>query len=716
MYNLQQILLYTSSIAAVALAIFIFVKNKKNPISLSFAALCAASFIWLFCYAQMITARPENASFWLTAGTVGMIFVPAFSVFFILSFIKDTIKKTTYWLIFAPGAFFALSLILSGFFVSGIKTAEWGIYPQNGRLHVFFIIYSAAVILFGLKRILGYIKTDDISSIKKHKAIYLMLTYMLFLVLFVFDNLFFYNIFNFEPITHLIILFCLSTSALIISNYNIANLKVLSIKLVIFSFMLLLVLFITSHVAKFSDNIFLSNLFTFLLTIACFLLYKRVILKAEDLLLAKNKHYQNLLLHAASGMAQEHNLERLLKLIAIIVLKTIKVNFVAIFLENKEQKNFEIKILRSFSNSANELLFSYDYEHPFINFIQHKENPFLFDEIPQYIANSVVLPFKVALVIPSFYEGVRGFMVIGEKNNKDIFTRDDINIFKMLARQTSLAMGNCLFFDEYKQAQEKIFTAEKLASIGGLAEGVAHQIRNRLHQFSVLAGDLKYEILDCAKQQDKTISENKNLSETFAYITKIAESLETNVKKTNEVVSSILNYAKIESKQIMFEHFKFKDITDLSFELLSAKHKITDMGSLKIINDFKDDVTIFAIQAHMMEIVYNLIDNAYEAICEKYNILAGDSLKAYAPQIGISLSKKDKITTLHISDNGIGIKEENISKIFVPFFTTKSSAKSGTGIGMYIVKRIVTENLKGRIWIESTYMHGTDIFIELPNI
>ena len=87
-------------------------------------------------------------------------------------------------------------------------------------------------------------------------------------------------------------------------------------------------------------------------------------------------------------------------------------------------------------------------------------------------------------------------MIIGEKNNKDVFTKEDLDIFKMLARQTSLAIENCIFFDEYKQAQEKIFTAEKLASIGGLAEGVAHQIRNRLNEFSLISGELKYELQD----------------------------------------------------------------------------------------------------------------------------------------------------------------------------------------------------------------------------
>ena len=86
------------------------------------------------------------------------------------------------------------------------------------------------------------------------------------------------------------------------------------------------------------------------------------------------------------------------------------------------------------------------------------------------------------------------------------------------------------------------------------------------------------------------------------------------------------------------------------------------------------------------------------------------------PKIEISLTKKEKTDVFKISDNGIGIKEENMAKIFIPFFTTKSSSKSGTGIGMYIVKRMVEENHNGKVWFESTYMHGTDIIIELPNI
>ena len=116
-----------------------------------------------------------------------------------------------------------------------------------------------------------------------------------------------------------------------------------------------------------------------------------------------------------------------------------------------------------------------------------------------------------------------------------------------------------------------------------------------------------------------------------------------------------------------------------------------------------------------MEVIYNLIDNAFEAIEEKNNISLKEKPIRNNGKIEVSLIKKNDISVIKISDNGAGIKEQNFGKIFVPFFTTKSSRKSGTGIGMYIVKRMIVENHKGKIWFESKHMTGTDIFIELPN-
>lgn len=714
MYSLYQIFLYISSFVSIVLALFILIKNKRDGISVSFSLFCLSVCVWLCSYAQVYDSSTlETALIWSKIGFIGILFIPLFAFLFVLYFIEIKINKILLFLFSLINISFIGLLFCSNLIIDQISTTSWGLYPHAGKIHVLFMIYSLIMFLISVFYSYKYIQQPETTSVKKQKAIQIILVYVVFALLFIFDNLFFYDFFQLEPISYLTVLFYLIFISIIILNYNLVNIKVLSIKTLVFICMAILVLIITKYILIFSTNIYISNFITFMLTIGCFFIYKKIVAKTEIMLSYKNKHYQDLLIHAASGMAKEHDLNRLMKLISIIVLKTVKVSFISIFLENKETNNYEAKIIRTYTNTTNELMFSYEQTHPFINYISSKEEPFLFDEMPQYIAHSIILPFRPALVIPSFFEGVKGFVIIGEKSNKDVFTREDINVFKMLARQASLAMENCLFFEKYKQAQEKIFTAEKLASIGGLAEGVAHQIRNRLNHFAMIAGELKYELIEFKEKNKVLLEKDNELKDSFGYFDTLAESLENNVKKTDDVVKGVLDYAKIEAKHTMFENFNLKEVVNLAFDLLKIKHHIADKFSLT--NKFNDNDTIFTIKSQIVEVIYNLIDNAYEAIDEKKQSLSKEESLKFIPKIEIGLVKKDNVSILKISDNGIGIKETNMQKIFVPFFTTKTAAKSGTGIGMYIVKRIITENLKGKIELKSVYMKGTDFTIELPN-
>ncbi len=715
MYSLYQFFIYLSAVILVFLTLFVFYKNKATVSSYIFAALSSSFLLWLISYALMNSTSNERTAYFLAhLGFIGIILIPFFATYFLFNFINLKTNKLVKILMLSITLLFIVLTIFSNVIISTIEANQWGNYPLAGKFHFVFIFYSIFLFIYSVYVAYNYIQSDEITAIQKQRIIYLILVYGVYLILFIFDNLFFYNIFSFEPIFYLTTMFFMIATTIIISSYNFTNIKIASIKILIFLFMLFLVLILSNYILIYSTNIHVSNFITFMLTIGFFLVYKKVISKAEDLLFSQSKHYQNLLIHAASGMAKEHNIDRLLKLISMVLLKTIKVSFVAIFLENKNKECYEIKSIRSYQHQSNELMFSYDYDHPFINFIKHKEDPFLFDEMPQFIARSVILPFRPALIIPSFYDGVKGFMVIGEKNNNDIFTKEDMTIFKMLARQTSLAMENCLFFDEYKQAQEKIFAAEKLASIGGLAEGVAHQIRNRLNQFSLISGELKFEIKDFEENNEDFFNASKQLQDTFKYIDELAESLKSNIVKTDEVIRGILDFAKMKAKHRMFETFSFKEVVDLAYEMLKVKHHLPD--KLTIVKNFRDTDTILGVKSQMTEVIYNLVDNAFEAIEEKYKNLKNDEQLKFNPSINISLTQKSNKTIIKISDNGIGIKEEQTSKIFIPFFTTKASCKSGTGIGMYIVKRMIEENHKGKIWFESKYMIGTDITIELPNL
>lgn len=130
--------------------------------------------------------------------------------------------------------------------------------------------------------------------------------------------------------------------------------------------------------------------------------------------------------------------------------------------------------------------------------------------------------------------------------------------------------------------------------------------------------------------------------------------------------------------------------------------------------DLGGDDIIYGFKGQMTEVIFNFIDNSYEAIEEIKLYLSEEEKKIFKGLIKIKLRQTNNSSIIEIIDNGIGIKEDNKLKIFSPYFTTKTSNISGTGIGMYVAKRIIEENHKGRISFGSHYMKGTRFCIELP--
>ncbi|MFH1363070.1 MAG: HAMP domain-containing sensor histidine kinase, partial [Candidatus Omnitrophota bacterium] len=387
-------------------------------------------------------------------------------------------------------------------------------------------------------------------------------------------------------------------------------------------------------------------------------------------------------------------------------------DFAAIFIDDKSNGVYRMKSFRDHQKISPYENITFLYEHPFIQYLTKHTEPCLYDELPQDIRQSLGALSGAAMIVPSaVQENLLGFVLLGTKLNKQPYSDDDINVFKILSHQAALAIENSLFMEETKMAQEKIFTAEKLASIGGMADGVAHQIKNRLNQFSVASGELKYEIRDYLKKNPQVTKANKDLKKTLDYLVTIADSLITNVKRTDGIVKGILNFARVEETATFFSNFSLKESVDLSAELLRIKHEISEVP-LEV--DLGSSDSVYGVKSQITEAVYNLMDNAYEALQEKKTLLAKEGRDAFKPLIKVKLSQKASGSRLEISDNGIGMHDENKAKVFAPFFTTKSSYKSGTGIGMYVVKRMVEENHHGKVGFTSVYMEGTKFFVELP--
>ncbi|WKZ68041.1 MAG: [Fe-Fe] hydrogenase large subunit C-terminal domain-containing protein [Melioribacteraceae bacterium] len=237
-------------------------------------------------------------------------------------------------------------------------------------------------------------------------------------------------------------------------------------------------------------------------------------------------------------------------------------------------------------------------------------------------------------------------------------------------------------YTDLKQTQEQLQSAEKLASIGQLAAGVAHEINNPLGTIILYAAMLKREVE----------SKKCNVTNPDDYTMIIDEA-----NRCKNIVSNLLNFAR---------HGKLK-ITSVNLP------KIIDeiVRSIKINPSFKDvilninnnctDEIISADPDQIKQVFLNVITNGCEALEE-----------SEIKNLTINLRNDDTIIITEIIDTGCGIPEENMKKLFTPFFTTKKMGK-GTGLGLAITYGIIKMH-RGDIAVKSNQSHGSIFTIKLP--
>lgn len=262
-------------------------------------------------------------------------------------------------------------------------------------------------------------------------------------------------------------------------------------------------------------------------------------------------------------------------------------------------------------------------------------------------------------------------------------------------------------YNQLQNTQKQLIHAEKMASLGELTAGIAHEIQNPLNFVNNFA-DINRELL--LEQQEEIL--NKNYEEVAA----IAEDLRANEekiihhgKRAEEIVKSMLQHSRTGSgeKELTDINALADEYLRLSYHGLRAKDKSFNA-------DFKlnlDDSIpkIEAIPQDLGRVLLNLINNAFFATNEK----ARSAEKGYSPTVELSTKKNGNQIVIVIQDNGSGVPDGIKEKIFQPFFTTKA-AGTGTGLGLSLSYDIITKGHGGTISVESEEGKGTKFIIQLP--
>jgi signal transduction histidine kinase len=261
-------------------------------------------------------------------------------------------------------------------------------------------------------------------------------------------------------------------------------------------------------------------------------------------------------------------------------------------------------------------------------------------------------------------------------------------------------------YKELKNTQAQLIQSEKMASLGELTAGIAHEIQNPLN-FVNNFSELSHELLQEMKEElDK--GEIKEVKELSGDIEKNLEKISHHGKRASDIVKGMLQHSRAggatkeptDINNLADEYFR------LAFHGLRAKDK---SFSAKMESSFDEKLeSVNVIPQDIGRVLLNVITNAFHVVSEKKK----DAPEDYQPMVALSTKNfKDKIE-IKVTDNGNGIPKKLIGKIFQPFFTTKPSGK-GTGLGLSLSYDIVKAH-GGDLLVETKEGEGTTFTIHLP--
>ncbi len=274
-----------------------------------------------------------------------------------------------------------------------------------------------------------------------------------------------------------------------------------------------------------------------------------------------------------------------------------------------------------------------------------------------------------------------------------------------LKQKTNIILENTLV--NLKETQTQLIQSEKMASLGELTAGIAHEIQNPLNfvnNFSEVNKELLEEMTD---ELDKgNLNEVKSLAKD---VIDNEEKIIFHGKRADAIVKGMLQHSRSSSgiKEATDINALCDEYLRLSYHGLRAKNK---SFNATIKTDFDNSIgKINIIPQDIGRVILNLLTNAFYAVDEKKKL----GIENYEPTVSISTKMINNKVEIRVTDNGNGIPQKVLDKIFQPFFTTKPTGK-GTGLGLSLSYDIVTKGHSGELKVETTEGKGSTFIIKLP--
>lgn len=468
-------------------------------------------------------------------------------------------------------------------------------------------------------------------------------------------------------------------------------------------------------------------------------------------------------LKASQAISGEIVLDKLLSTLMKIVIENAGAQKGALILSNKDSLAIEAIAVSSSTEvtllSSISLEFGLEIPITAINYVRHTKEALVLDDATAqttFAADPYIQLHqpKSMLCAPLLEQGkLIGIFYLENNLTTGAFTHDRLEVLKLLCSQAVISLENALLYDNLETAnqqlaaansqledyshtleekvaqrtaalkaiQQQVIAKEKLASLGALAAGIAHELRNPLNfvnNYAEGSVELTEELLIEIDNQSEHLD-----ADTADYIKQMLTDIKDNAaaihnhgQRAESIIQSMMQHARTDSGQhqpadlnaLLDQALEWachsKQVKDNHFNVTIHKNYDASIGQLEVV------------EADLNRALINIIDNACYAIALKQQDAqqqTNNEGATFTPTLWLTTRTLEEAVEIRIRDNGIGIAPAIAEKIFNPFFTTKPAGE-GTGLGLSLTHDIIVGQHNGTLKVESELKVYTEFIMTLP--
>ncbi len=396
--------------------------------------------------------------------------------------------------------------------------------------------------------------------------------------------------------------------------------------------------------------------------------------------------YQDALASLVRELSRIATIDEVLSNVASTVHSQMQVTRVLIFMQDPLAGTYKVEAESGLNAQELAELTELPETSPVVTHLQLSKSVLVRDELPRRVSpdkaaeltadlNWLKAPVCVPMILD---EKLVGMICIGEKASRDMFFVSDLRLLETLATEVALAV-------KYRRMEDQVFRKNKLISLGTMAAGIAHEVRNPLASIRTFAQLMPDRMDD---------PEFKN---------EFSQLVLKDVDRITKVIETMLAFAR--PSQVTIHEQTANEIVDEAVVLVQPRLKSKHINLTK---QFHGNPVVKVDKQQILQVLINLITNAVDALPEQGRIRVSTGMR---PADAVGAGNGDqKFALIEVADNGPGIPAGVRNRLFDPFFTTK---KEGTGLGLSISQKIVRDH-GGAITVSSIEGKGTTFQVNLP--